>query len=147
MNGEATRFRKGNKAAEKWTIEEARNALEEAFLNAFKSNDVLCVQDAFFSIDMRPTTAHYLINKFPELEDIKKDINDVVICRVNKGALEGDYNPTAGIWRMKQLGEKDQQFKDHTTGGDKINTAPDLAKLSTDTLRKVEEEMNGKSNS
>ena len=106
------KFEIGNKAAEKWTEEEARLALEEAFLNAWKSKDILCVQDAFMSIEMRPTTAHYLINKFPVLEDIKKDINDVVISRINKGALEGDYQPASSIWRMKQLGERDTQYQE-----------------------------------
>jgi len=31
-----------------------------------------------------------------------------VIAIVNRKALEGDFNATAGIWRMKQLGERDK---------------------------------------
>jgi len=39
---------------------------------------------------------------------------------VNKGAITNEMNPTASIWRMKQLGEKDQQYQDHTTKGEAI---------------------------
>jgi len=113
MNGIATRFKEGNKARETWTLEESRNILEEAFDKTLKDKDVLCVQDSFFAVNLRPTTAHYLIKKFPELEDIKKDINDIVICRVNKGAINNKMNPTASIWRMKQLGERDEKTVDN----------------------------------
>jgi hypothetical protein len=125
MTKNITSFKVGNKAAEKWTEEEAVNSFELALELTLKDKDILCVQDAFFAIPMRPTTAHYLMDKFPVLEDIKKDINDRVISRVNKGALEGDYNPTAGIWRMKQLGERDERHIDQTVE-DKRKTVNDL---------------------
>jgi len=129
------RFEIGNKAAEKWTEEDAIKAFEEAYNKTHEDKNILCVQDAFFAIEMRPTTAHYLINKFPVLEDVKKDINDKVISRINNGALKGDYNPTAGIWRMKQLGERDTQYQDHTTKGESLNKKADLSQLTEDELR------------
>ena len=131
MNGEETRFKPGNKAAEKYDAETARQLLEEAFLNAFKDDKILCVQDAFFSIDMRPTTAHYLIKKFPELEDIKKDINDIIISRINKKALAGDYNATASIWRFKQLGEKDEKTVDNKSSDGSMSPFLNLMQQAT----------------
>ena len=126
-------FEEGNKAAEKWTYEEAHAILTKALETTVLDNSVLCVQDAFFAVKLRPTTAHYLIKKFPDLEDIKRDINDRVISRVNKGALEGDYNSTAGIWRMKQLGERDQQYIDqNSTVAASIKT--DISKDQIDKL-------------
>jgi hypothetical protein len=53
-----------------------------------------------------------LIDKFPVFESIKKDIADIIIARINKNALKGDFNPAASIWRMKQLGEKDTQYQE-----------------------------------
>lgn len=103
-------FEKGNKAAEKWSEEYAIWVFDEAFNNAIQNDDILCAQDAFFSVELRPTTAHYLIKKFPVLESFKKDIHEAVICRVNSGALKSKMNNAAAIWRMKQLGEKDQQY-------------------------------------
>ena len=73
---------------------------------------------------MMPNYAAHLVNRFAVLEDYKKAINDRVISRINQEALKGDYNPTAGIWRMKQLGEKDTQHQDHTTKGESLNVSP-----------------------
>jgi hypothetical protein len=41
------------------------------------------------------------------LQYFKEDIKRLLTARINKGALQGNYNVTAAIWRMKQLGEKD----------------------------------------
>jgi hypothetical protein len=104
------KFEIGNKAAEKWSESDAVEAFETALQNTIDNEDVLCVQDAFFSIDMMPNYAHHLVKRFPVLEDYKKAINDKVISRINKGALKNKMNNAAAIWRMKQLGEKDQQY-------------------------------------
>ncbi|MBK7215212.1 MAG: hypothetical protein IPH88_18370 [Bacteroidales bacterium] len=55
------------------------------------------------------------------MDNIKEDINSAVICRINKGTLNSDYNPTAGIWRMKQLGEKDSSTHEINSTGISIN--------------------------
>lgn len=109
MNGEATRFKKGNKAAEKWTEEEAKDSFNAMLLFAAKNESVVSVQQAYIDFGMPSTTYYYLIDKFPVLASVKKGINDIIISRVNKGAINNEMNPTACIWRMKQLGERDKQ--------------------------------------
>jgi len=71
---------------------------------------------------MYGSTFHYLIEKFPVLEIYKKDITDIVVSRINKNALKNEFNATASIWRMKQLGEKDKTETDITTNGKEINS-------------------------
>jgi hypothetical protein len=136
MNGEETRFKHGNKAAEKWTIELAKEVFSHMLEYTQKNNNVLSVQQAYIDYGIPCVTYYYLLEKFPELEPFKKGINDTIISRVNKGALEGDYNPTAGIWRMKQLGEKDEKHQDITTKGESINK-----QLSPEDARKLREDL------
>lgn len=106
------KFEIGNKAAEKWTEEEAIKAFESMLEYATSHNDVLSVQQAYIDFGMPCATYYYLIDKHPVLETIKKGINDLLISRINKGSLVGDYISTPAIWRMKQLGEKDTQHQE-----------------------------------
>lgn len=124
MNGEETRFKIGNKAAEKWTEEETEKIMFQMLENAKTNNEILCFQDAVLSVELYPSSINYLINKFPVFKDIKEDIGGIIIARVNKGALKGDYNPTASIWRQKQLGETDEKKIDHTSKGKSISMTP-----------------------
>lgn len=123
MNGEATRFKIGNKAAEKWTEDEVEKKMFQMLENAKNRSDILCFQDAVLSVDLYPSSINYLINKFPVFNSIKEDIGSIIIARVNKGALQGDFNPTASIWRQKQLGEKDQQYQETKHSGE-VNIKP-----------------------
>lgn len=116
-----TSFDVGNKAAEKWTFAEAENKFIEIRTNAEINTEVLCLQDAYLKMEMYGSTFHYLIEKFPVLEIYKKDIADIVVSRINKNALQNEFNATASIWRMKQLGEKDKTETDITTNGKEIN--------------------------
>lgn len=77
--------------------------------NTKTDDSVLCWQDACHSIGWRCSKVEYWVNKIPIFENLKKDIQNIIISRVNKGALKGDYQPTASIWRMKQLGELDEK--------------------------------------
>lgn len=104
-----TSIKKGEKLAEVWTEEKAIELFEGIRYNAEVDDNVLCLQDAYLKCTVYGSTFHYLIEKFPFLEKYKKDIQDIVVARVNKKALEQEYNATASIWRMKQLGEKDKQ--------------------------------------
>ena len=73
------------------------------------------MQDAVIHSGMPSRTFYYLADKHEVLQHIKKDINDVIIAKINRGALKGEFNATASIWRQKQLGEKDQQYTENTT--------------------------------
>ncbi len=108
-----------NRYAQMYTEDEALNLFKDMF-EFSKTDDCLCVQDAFLHVGMPCSTFYYLIKVRQELEDIKKDIDAQVISKVNKGALTGDFQPTASIWRMKQLGESDKQEILQTN----INTSP-----------------------
>lgn len=103
-------FEKGNKMAEKPPRVVIRKFLE-MLDNAKKDDNILCFQDACMSIGWRTTKVDYWVNKKPVFEVLKKSIQDVIVSRINKGALTGERNggtnATASIWRMKQLGEKD----------------------------------------
>lgn len=116
-------FQLGNKLAERYTLETAIDAFETVY-NEAKKHDCLSMQEAIINSDIRSSTFYHLLDRFPVLESIKKECELLVLSRINKGALIGDYNPTAGIWRMKQLGEKDEKHQDFTSNGKTINIPP-----------------------
>lgn len=115
MNGEETRFKIGNTAAEKWTIENSSEVFEKMYDNACKDSSILCFSDACFSVEMRDSHIDYLIKKFPVLENLKRDIQKRIVSRINKGALEQEYQATAAIWRQKMLGERETTETINTT--------------------------------
>lgn len=110
-------FEKGNKAHELYTEEQAKALFKEMYDNCLEDNNMLCVQDVFLNIGMRSSTFYYLIEKFPDLELIKNDIKDVIVSRINAGALNGKFKETASIWRMKQCGEVDEKTNNLTNNG------------------------------
>jgi len=134
-------FGKGNKAAEKWTEEEARKLVEKMRDNAKNDISILSLQDAILSVDLYSTSLNYIIDKFPVFETIKKDINDIIIARINKGALKGDYNPTAGIWRMKQLGERDERTVDNKSSDGSMKTVRLSAEAAKAISDKIDDEV------
>lgn len=107
-------FQHGNQAAATWTEAEAIKLLESMCSYALNDSDVLCFTDACMKCGFSPSHVAYLVDRFPVLETIKKDVQAYITSRINKGALTGDYVSTPAIWRMKQLGEKDQQFQEVT---------------------------------
>lgn len=102
-----TRFKIGNKDAEKWTEEEVLDKLEEMYDNSSNDDNILCFKDACISVGYRDSHIDYFFKKFPVFEFYKKDIQSVIVSRINRNALRNKFNATAAIWRMKQLGEKD----------------------------------------
>jgi hypothetical protein len=77
----------------------------ELVKNAKEDNDILCWQDACMSINWRDSKVNYWCGKIPIFANLKKDVQNIIIARVNKNALKNKFNATASIWRMKQLGE------------------------------------------
>lgn len=86
-----------------------------------KNGKYLSIQEAVMHSPYPRSVFYYLCDKFKDLDDLKKELNDIIIANINRKALENDYNPTASIWRMKQLGERDEKAIDHTTKGEVIN--------------------------
>ena len=101
-------FEIGNKLAEKWTQEETEKIMEQMRENTKNNENILCLQDAIHSVDLYRSGLDYLTDKFPVFGNIKKDIQEIIIGRVNRKALSNEFNATASIFRMKQCGEKDE---------------------------------------
>lgn len=121
----------GNKYTQKYTEEEAIELFIK-MLDYSKTDDCLCVQDAFLHIELPSSTFFYLTNKYKVLESIKKDMMANVISKVNRGSLKGDLNSTAAIWRMKQLGETDKTEVNSTVTNLTPPTPEELKKASED---------------
>lgn len=102
-------FEKGNKANQEWTLENALPRFKDALKYATEDEECLCMQDAVFITGIPTTTFYYLIDNHDELKSIKQDINDQIIRRINKHALQNKFASSPAIWRMKQLGERDEQ--------------------------------------
>lgn len=106
---------KGNRYTQKYTEEQAIELFIKAADYAITNDECLSVQDAVIHIDIPHSTFYDLAEKHKVLDNIKKEINSAVIARINKGALLNEMNPTAAIWRAKQLGETDKQVIEETT--------------------------------
>jgi len=99
------KFEIGNKEAEIWDEEQVRKVFNQMVVNTIEDKDILSLQDAILSVNLYSSSINYLVEKFPVFETIKKDIQDIIVSRVNKGAIKGEFNPASSIWRMKQCGE------------------------------------------
>ena len=99
---------------------------QEMLENAMKDPEILCFQDACLSIGCRSTKIDYWVNKMPVFESYKKEIQNVIISRINNKALNNKFNATQSIWRQKQLGERDTQYQntDITSKGDQVVITP-----------------------
>lgn len=110
----------GNKYNEKYTLEGELPIFED-MLDKAKEGKYLSIQEAVMHSPYGRSSFYHLCDRFKELDNIKDDINDTIIANINRKALEGQFNATSSIWRMKQLGERDKQELDHTTKGETIN--------------------------
>lgn len=134
----------GNKYTQEWTLDNAMCRFEDALKYATENESCLCIQDAILQSGIPSRTFYYLADNHEVLRDIKQEINDLVIIRVNKLALDR-LNPcpaAPAIWRMKQLGERDEQHV-HQTGTMKqsiVVADPETKKAIEDMKQKFEEE-------
>ena len=115
IGNEKTQFKKGNRDAEKWSLEKAEELFNKAYEYALTNKDCLCVEDAIYHSGIPFSTFYNLSKKSTVLEDIKKDINRAILRRINKKGLNGEFNATMSIWRLKQLGEQDKQVIEQNT--------------------------------
>lgn len=115
---------KGNKYAQEWSEEAAIIAFIEILEYAETREDCLSLQKAVKSSNMPWSTYRHLADNQDVLARIKEDTHAAIIIRINDGTLKGDFQPTAGIWRMKQLGEKDSKELDHKSSDGSMSTKP-----------------------
>jgi hypothetical protein len=112
---EKTQFKKGNRDAEKWSIEKAEKEFMKALNYAESNRECLCIEDAIYFTNIPYSTFYDLAKKNTVLENIKKDIARAILRRINKKGLNGEFNATMSIWRLKQLGEQDKQVIEQNT--------------------------------
>jgi len=109
----------GNKYNEIYTLEKELPIFQEIIERA-KEGEFLSIQEAVMKAPYSRQIFYYLCDRFKDLDIIKEELNDVIVAIVNRNALEGTYNATASIWRMKQLGERDEKYQDVTSNGKDI---------------------------
>lgn len=122
----------GNKYAQKYSEEDATELFIKGLEYAEQNNDCLSLHDAIKQTSIPYSTYDYLAEKHEVLGRIKKDTMIEVLRRINKGALKGDYQPTSSIWRMKQLGEKDENYNYN-----KVTEVP----LTTEEIQQAKDKM------
>ena len=123
---------KGNKYAQIYTLECWIDKLNKIYEDACNGN-IWSIQEAWVKHGIRPSTVKWWIRKEKELSDIKEDINEAIIANLNRNCLTGDMNVTAGIWRMKMLGEREKQEIVNTNVN--LNTSP-ITKEEIDNIKK-----------
>lgn len=111
---------KKNNYAQEWTLENALPRFEDALKYASENDDCLCLQDAIAQTGIPYSTFDYLAENQEVLGTIKKSIKAEVIRRINRLAMKDQAPASPAIWRMKQLGERDEQHINQT--GDIKNT-------------------------
>tara|TARA_R110001599_G_scaffold149417_1_gene333277 strand:+ start:646 stop:1023 length:378 start_codon:yes stop_codon:yes gene_type:complete len=109
----------GNKNSEKYTLEQELPIFQE-LLERTQAGEYLSIQEVVMKSKYSRQIFYYLCDRFVDLDTIRKEISESIIAVVSRGSLENKYNASASIWRMKQLGEKDQQYQDHTSKGEKM---------------------------
>ena len=133
----STSFKMGNKAAQK-SPKVVIKKFNEMLDLAKNDPTILCYQDALQAIGWRNSKAEYWINKLPVFVNLKKDIQNTIVSRINKNALNGTYNAAASIWRMKQLGETDVQHQNIKSDiKQESKHSVDLSNLSKETLEEL----------
>lgn len=98
----------GNDYNEIYTLDKELPIFKKIIEDA-KSGKYLSIQEAVMRSPYPRSVFYYLCDKFKDLDNIKKELNDIIIAIINRRGLEGEYNATSSIWRMKQLGERDKQ--------------------------------------
>jgi hypothetical protein len=116
MAQSSTSFKKGNQASRK-NPKVVYRVFFKILENALNDKNLLDWGGACRSAGWRHTKCDYWADTRPDFGTIKKEVKSILVSRLNKGALEGDYQPAASIWRMKQLGEVDSKDINQNVSG------------------------------
>ncbi len=103
----------GSKLHKIYDLEELVEIFEDLAQKCI-DGEYLSIQECQMNSGIPVSTFYNVADKYPELEDSKRQMNDAIIANINRMALGNKYNATASIWRMKNLGEKDKQEIDIT---------------------------------
>ena len=128
---------KGNDYAKKYELEDLIYHFEKGLMYAQENDDCLCLQDAVFNRGLPYSSYFYFAGLHKELDSIKEETKAVILIRINKKTLEGTYVAAPGIFRMKQLGEKDTQHVKSENENKNTNINYDLSDLSEEELEQL----------
>ncbi len=126
----------GNKYAEKYPLEVAKDKFLEILEYAKTKDDCYSLQDAVLNCGMPLSTYDLKAKEHPELGSLKNDTKGWLTVRINYGTLKGDFNPSAGIWRQKMLGEREIPATQHI-----VNTNIEHKPLTAEEIKKKQEEI------
>jgi len=111
---------KENTNAEKWTIEEATKLFDDA-LELSKQEDYDFLGEIAKKLNSYIDVFDYLVDKFPELKELKKQIKRNCEANCFSNSKKGKINTAIGIVNLKSNhGWTDRA--DLTSGGEKIST-------------------------
>lgn len=117
----------GNDYNEIYTLDKELPIFKEIIEDA-KRGKYLSIQEAVMMSPYPRSVFYYLCDKFEDLDILKKELNDIIIAIINRRGLEGEYNATSSIWRMKQLGERDKHEIEQTVIDDTPRTEEERIK-------------------
>ena len=113
--------KKGNTYAEKYDHETAKKFFEDS-LELVKENDNLFyIGQVAVKMNTYRQLYDYLIDRFEDLDTIKKEIDGILESRVAERTFEGKGNSTYAIFHLKNNhGWKDKQEHDLTSKGEQV---------------------------
>jgi len=110
------RFIEGNTCAQSRSLDEWVALFNEMKIY-LRTSDVLSLYELLDHFDVPYSTFKDNCLKYKILNDMRDDLRAILIARVNRGAIKNEFNPTACIWRMKQLGEVDSRDVNNNHSG------------------------------
>lgn len=122
----------GNKYAQQWTLENATPRFDDALKYATENEDCLCMQDAVYQTGIPSVTFYYLVENHTVLKLLKQEILNQIVIRINRLAIRNSAPAAAAIWRMKQLGERDEQHVQQTN-----NTTHNITAATKEQAKKI----------
>ena len=120
----------GNKNAEKWDLESAKETFLKAIELAYEKNGDVYKYDFIGEIarelKLYKEVFTYLKEKFPaDIEELHKELISTLEANCFYNAKKGSINTAIGIVNLKSNhGWTDRQQTDITTNGKDVNTAP-----------------------
>jgi hypothetical protein len=106
---------KGNKYNEKYDYKTAKAFFEDS-LKKVKSDKQICyIGSLATKMNTYRQLYDYLLDRFKDLDTIKKEIDGILESRVAEKAMNNEVNSTFAIFMMKNNhGWKDKQESEHT---------------------------------
>lgn len=109
IRGANGQFVKGHDMNRRWTKEEAIREFQLLEIRT-RNGEFLTIQEIIMNSEFSPRQFDLLADKYDECKELKETMVNSILAIINRGGMEGTYNPATVIWRNKQLGEHDRQI-------------------------------------